>query len=75
MEVIMWAVVTSLGQRVDGVAHADTALSTVHSMGMSTPLAPYLYLVTDNRGRCFYAQPHRTPVPSLPRSRDGRVGG
>ncbi len=65
----MWAVVTSLGQRVGGIANEETALSTVHLMGTSTLLAPYRYLVTDNRGQRFHAEIHRTPSPSLHRSR------
>jgi hypothetical protein len=74
MEVIMWTVVTSLGQRVDGITHEHSARSTVHSMGMTTLLAPYRYLVTDNRGQCFHAEIHRTPSPSRTGSREWRVG-
>jgi hypothetical protein len=69
MEVIMWAVVASLGQRVGGIASEDPALSTVHLMRTSTLLAAYRYLVTDNCGQSFHAEIHRTPSPSLHRSR------
>jgi hypothetical protein len=69
----MWAVVTSLGQRVDGIAHEHTALRTVHLMGMSTLLAPYRYLVTDSRGQRFHAEIRRTSSPSLHSSREWRV--
>jgi hypothetical protein len=58
-EANMWTVVTSLGQRVDGITHEHVALSTVHSMGVTTLLAPYRYLVTDNHGHRFHAEIHR----------------
>ena len=61
----MWTVITSQGQRVDGITHEHTALRTVHSMGMTTLIAPYRYLVVDNRGQQFHAEIHRYPVSSL----------
>ena len=65
MEVIMWTVVTSHGQRVDGIAHEHIAFSTVHSMGITTLIAPYRYLVSDNRGQRFHAEIHRCPTPTF----------
>ena len=63
----MWTVITSLGQRVDGITHEHTALRTVHSMGVTTLLAPYRYLVVDNCGRQFHAEVHRYAVSTVPR--------
>ena len=69
----MWAVITSLGQRVDGITHEHTALRTLHSMGMATRLAPYRYLVTNNRGESFHAEIHRSTGASLHSSPELRV--
>ena len=67
----MWTVITSLGHRVDGITHEHTALRTVHSMGVTTLLAPYRYLVVDNRGHQFHAEIHRYPVSTLRRRQTG----
>jgi hypothetical protein len=61
----MWTVVTSHGQRVDGITHEHIAFSTVHSMGMTTLIARYRYLVVDNRGQRFQAEIHRSPTPTF----------
>jgi hypothetical protein len=65
MEVIMWTVVTSHGQRVDGITHEHIAFRTVHSMGITTLIAPYRYLVVDHRGQRFQAEIHRAPTPTF----------
>ena len=65
MEVIMWTVVTSHGQRVDCITHQHIAFSTVHSMGVTTLIAPYRYLVVDNRGQRFQAEIHWSPTPAF----------
>ena len=63
----MWTVITSLGQRVDGITHEHVALRTVHSMGITTLLAPHRYLVVDNRGHQFHAEIRRCSAPTLRR--------
>jgi hypothetical protein len=68
----MWTVDTSLGQRVDRISHEHSARAAVHSMGITTLVAPYRYLVTDNHGQRFHAEIHRTLSPTG--SREGRVG-
>jgi hypothetical protein len=65
MEEIMWTVVTSHGQRVDGITHEHIAFRTVHSMGITTLIAPYRYLVVDNRGQRFQAEIHRASTPTV----------
>ena len=67
----MWTVITSLGQRVDGITHEHMALRAVHSMGVTTLLAPYRYLVMDNRGHRFHAEIHRYPVSTQRRRQTG----
>jgi hypothetical protein len=61
----MWTVVTSHGQRVDGITHEHIAFRTVHSMGTTTLIAPYRYLVSDNRGQRFQAEIHQCPTPTV----------
>jgi hypothetical protein len=65
----MWTVVTSQGQRVEGITHEHMALSTVRSMGMTTLIAPYRYLVMDNGGQRFHAEIRRCPTPTFRPSR------
>jgi hypothetical protein len=67
----MWEVITSHGHRVRDIQHECDALRAVHSLGVTTLIAPYRYLVSDLRGQRFVAEVHRqltvTPVrPSLP---------
>jgi hypothetical protein len=64
----MWAVVTTLGCRIDGITHEYIALRTVHSLGTTALVAPYRYEVVDNRGRRFHAEIHRSPAPASRRS-------
>jgi hypothetical protein len=67
----MWQVITSQGHRVHDIQHELDALRAVHSMGLTTLIAPYRYMVSNNRGQRFVAEIHRqpnvTPVrPNLP---------
>ncbi len=67
----MWEVITSHGHRARDIRHESDALRAVHSLGLTTLIAPYRYLVSDLRGQRFVAeirrQPTGTPVrPGLP---------
>ena len=67
----MWEIITSQGHRARDIQHESDALRTVHSLGLTTLIAPYRYLVDDHRGDRFVAEIHRqltaAPVrPTLP---------
>lgn len=67
----MWEVITSQGHRARDIQHESDALRAVHSLGLTTLIAPYRYLVSDHRGRRFVAEIHRQPTaaparPTLP---------
>jgi hypothetical protein len=67
----MWEVITSQGDRARNIQHESEATRTVHSLGMTTLIAPGKYLVSDYRGRRFIAEIHRQatvppPRPKLP---------
>jgi hypothetical protein len=64
----MWTVVTTVGGRIDGIAHEHIALKTVHSMGTTTLIGPYRYAVIDNRGHRFSAEIRRSCTPASRRS-------
>ena len=49
----MWEVITSQGHRARDIQHESDALRAVHSLGLTTLIAPYRYLVSDHRGRRF----------------------
>jgi hypothetical protein len=48
----MWEVITSQGHRARDIQHESDALHVVHSLGLTTLIAPYRYLVSDYRGQC-----------------------
>ena len=58
----MWEVITSLGHRARDIQHECDALRAVHSLGLTTLVAPYRYLVSDVQGRRFVAEVHRQPT-------------
>jgi hypothetical protein len=67
----MWEVITSQGHRARDIQHESDAFHAVHSLGLTTLIAPYRYLVSDNRGQRFVAEIHSqatvAPVrPTLP---------
>lgn len=67
----MWEVITSQGHRARDIQHESEAARAVHSLGMTTLIAPGRYLVSDNRGQRFVAEIHWQPAvmpsrPSLP---------
>jgi hypothetical protein len=67
----MWEVITSHGQRARDIQHEADAMRAVHSLGLTTLIAPGRYLVSDYRGQRFVAEIHRQPTvrpdqPSLP---------
>ena len=67
----MWEVITSQGHRARDIQHESDATRAVHSLGLTTLIAPGRYLVSDNRGQRFVAEIHWQPTvtrvrPSLP---------
>jgi hypothetical protein len=64
----MWEVITSQGHRARDIQHESDALRAVHSLGITTLIAPYRYLVSDRRGQSFVAEIHRqaTAAPTRP---------
>jgi hypothetical protein len=64
----MWEVITSQGHRARDIQHESDALRAVHSLGLTTLIAPYRYLVADHRGQRFVAEIHRqaTAAPAHP---------
>lgn len=67
----MWEVITSQGHRVRDIQHESDAMRTVHSLGLTTMITPYRYLVADYKGHRFVAEVHRQPTvtpvrPQLP---------
>ena len=67
----MWEIITSQGHRARDIQHESDALHAVHSLGITTSIAPYRYLVADHRGQRFVAEIHRQPTaapvrPTLP---------
>ena len=67
----MWEIITSQGYRSRDIQHEADALRAVHSLGLTTLIAPYRYLVADHRGQRFVAEIHRQPTaapvrPTLP---------
>lgn len=64
----MWEVITSQGHRARDIQHESDALRAVHSLGLTTLIAPYRYLVSDHRGRRVVAEVHRqtTAAPAGP---------
>jgi hypothetical protein len=55
----MWEIITSQGHRARDIQHESDALRIVHSLGLTTLIAPYRYLVADLRGQRFVAEVHR----------------
>ena len=64
----MWEVITSHGHSARDIQHECDALRAVHSLGVTTLIAPYRYLVSDLRGQRFVAEVHRqlTVPPARP---------
>jgi hypothetical protein len=64
----MWEVITSQGHRARDIQHESDALRAVHSLGITTLIAPYRYLVSDRRGQSYVAEIHRqaTAAPTRP---------
>ena len=67
----MWEVITSQGHRARDIQHESDALRAIHSLGVTTLIAPGRYLVSDYRGQRFVAEVHLQPTvtrtrPSLP---------
>ena len=67
----MWEVITSQGHRARDIQHESDAMRAVHSLGLTTLIAPGRYLVSDYRGQRFVAEIHWQPTvtparPSLP---------
>ena len=64
----MWEVITSQGHRAREIQHESDALRAVHSLGLTTSIAPYRYLVSDHRGQRFVAEIHHqaTAAPAHP---------
>jgi hypothetical protein len=60
----MWEVISSQGHRVRDIQHESDARSAVHSLGLTTLIAPGRYLVSDYRGQRFVAEIHRQPTPA-----------
>jgi hypothetical protein len=58
----MWEITTSQGHRARDIQHESDALRAVHSLGLTTLIAPYRYLVADHRGQRFVAEIHRQPT-------------
>ena len=58
----MWEIVTSNGYSARDISHESDALRAVHSLGITTLIAPRRYLVTDNQGQRFIAEIHRQPA-------------
>jgi len=52
----MWALTTSTGHRVTGIACERDATWAVHSLGMTEVVSPYVWRVMDNQGQQFIAQ-------------------
>jgi hypothetical protein len=65
----MWEVITSQGHRARNIQHESDALRAIHSLGLTTLIAPGRYLVADHRGQRYVAELHRQPsVPPVRRS-------
>jgi hypothetical protein len=67
----MWEVITSHGHRARDIQHESDAKRAIHSLGLTTLIAPGRYLVSDHRGQRFVAEIHRQPTatparPKLP---------
>jgi hypothetical protein len=67
----MWEIITSQGHRARDIQHESDALRAVHSLGLTTLIAPHRYQVADRRGHRFVAEIHRQPTaapvrPTLP---------
>jgi hypothetical protein len=60
----MWEVITSQGHRARDIQHESDAFRAVHSLGVTTLIAPYRYLVSDHRGQRIVAEIHRQPTPA-----------
>jgi hypothetical protein len=60
----MWEVITSQGHRARDIQHESDAFRAVHSLGVTTLIAPYRYLVSDHRGQRVVAEIHRQPAPA-----------
>lgn len=54
----MWALTTSNGLRVDGIAEQD-GRNAVQMLGYSQRIGPYSWQVVDNHGRRFIAELRR----------------
>lgn len=63
----MWEVVTSQGHRARDIQHESDAALAVHSLGLTTLIAPGRYLVSDNRGQRFVAEIRWQPAITRPR--------
>jgi hypothetical protein len=63
----MWEIITSQGHRARDIKHESDALRAVHSLGLTTLIAPYRYLVADHWGDRFVAEIHRQPTAAPPR--------
>ena len=46
----MWEIITSQGHRARDIQHESDAMRTVHSLGLTTLIAPGRYLVSDQSG-------------------------
>lgn len=60
MGVIMWALTTSHGRRVDGISSEQDARLAVQLLGSSRVIGPYSWQVVDNRGQQFVAEVRKT---------------
>lgn len=63
----MWEIITSQGHRARDIQHESDATRAVHSLGLTTLIAPGRYLVSDNRGQRFVAEIHWQPAVTRPR--------
>jgi hypothetical protein len=54
----MWEVVASHGHRVRDIRHESDARHIVHSLGLTTLIAPGRYVIADNRGQRVVAEIH-----------------
>ena len=52
----MWTLITTKGQRVDGIRREEDARYAVQTLGITEAIGPYSWQVLDNRGERFVAE-------------------
>jgi len=56
----MWTLITTKGQRVDGIRREEDARYAVQTLGITEAISPYSWQVLDNRGERFVAELRKT---------------